>query len=61
MATRSINKNLERVSSLFKFAISKPKYGLRYNPFSGRSLDESHTQQREPFTVDELTRLIWCS
>jgi integrase len=58
MATRTINKSLERISSLFKFAISKPKYGLHYNPFSGRSLDESHTQQREPFTVDELTRLF---
>jgi len=58
MATRTINKSLERVSSLFKFAISKPKYGLQYNPFSGRSLDESNAQQREPFTIDELTRLF---
>ena len=58
MATRTINKSLERISSLFKYAISKPKYDLHYNPFSGRSLDESHTQQREPFTVDELTRLF---
>lgn len=58
MAIRSINKHLERISSLFKFAISKPKYNLRYNPFSGRSLDESHTQQREPFTIDELCRIF---
>lgn len=58
MATRTINKSLERISSLFKFAISKPKYGLQYNPFSGRSLDESDAQQREPFTVDELTRIF---
>ncbi|MGZ3182930.1 MAG: site-specific integrase [Telluria sp.] len=58
MATRSINKNLERVSSLFKFAMSKPKYGLRYNPFQGRSLDESNSKQREPFTVDELRQLF---
>ena len=58
MATRTINKSLERISSLFKFAISKPKYDLRYNPFSGRSLDESNAQQREPFTVDELKRLF---
>lgn len=58
MAIRSVNKNLERISSLFKFAMSKPKYALHYNPFSGRSLDESHTQQRAPFTVDELTRLF---
>ena len=26
MATRTVNKSLERISSLFKFAISKPKY-----------------------------------
>lgn len=58
MATRTINKSLERISSLFKFAISKPKYDLHYNAFSGRSLDESDTQQREPFTVDELIRLF---
>jgi integrase len=58
MATRTINKSLERISSLFKFAISKPKYDLHYNPFSGRSLDESNTQQREPFTIDELTRIF---
>jgi integrase len=58
MATRTINKSLERISSLFKFATSKPKYDLRYNPFSGRSLDESDAQQREPFTDDELIRLF---
>jgi integrase len=58
MATRTINKSLERISSLFKFATLKPKYGLRYNPFSGRSLDESDAQEREPFTVAELMRLF---
>jgi integrase len=58
MAIRTINKNLERISSLFKFATSKPKYDLRYNPFSGRSLDESSGQQREPFTVEELIMLF---
>lgn len=58
MATRSINKSLERISSLFKFATLKPKYDLRYNPFSGRSLDESNARQREPFTADELIRLF---
>jgi len=58
MATRTINKSLERISSLFKFATSKRKYDLRYNPFSGRSLDDSGAQQREPFTVDELARLF---
>jgi integrase len=58
MAARTINKSLERISSLFKFATLKPKYDLRYNPFSGRSLDESDGQQREPFTNDELARLF---
>jgi integrase len=57
MATRTINKYLERISSLFKFATSKPKYDLHYNPFSGRSL-EGDSQRREPFTVDELIRLF---
>ena len=58
MATRTINKSLERISSLFKYAVSKPKYDLRYNPFSGRSLDESDGQKREPFTNEELARLF---
>jgi hypothetical protein len=49
MATRTINKNLERISSLFKFATLKPQYDLHYNPFSGRSLDDNDGQQREPF------------
>jgi integrase len=53
MATRTINKNLERISSIFKYAISKPKYNLRYNPFSGRSLD-GDSQRREPFNAHEL-------
>jgi integrase len=58
MATRTINKNLERMSSLLKFAISKPKYALRHNPFSGHSLDDSSVRQREPFTIDELFSLF---
>jgi hypothetical protein len=37
MATRTINKSHERISSLFKFATLKPKYDLLYNPFGGRS------------------------
>lgn len=43
---------------MFKFAVSKPKYELRYNPFSGQSLDESDGQHREPFTIEELVRLF---
>jgi hypothetical protein len=58
MATRTINKNLERISSLFKFTTSKPQYDSRYNPFSGRSLDDSEGQQRAPFTVEELMRIF---
>lgn len=58
ISTRSINKNLERISSLFKFATSKRKYDLQYNPFGGLSLDDSKAKKREPFTVDELIRLF---
>lgn len=58
ISTRSINKNLERISSLFKFATSKRKYDLKYNPFNGLSLDDSKAKKREPFTVDELVRLF---
>jgi len=37
LTTTTINKNIERISSLFKFAIAKPKYDLRYNPFGGQA------------------------
>lgn len=43
---------------MFKFAILKPKDALHYDAFSSRRFDESHTQQREPFTIDELIRLF---
>jgi len=58
ISARTFNKYVERISSLFKFAMSKPKYDLRYNPFSGRSLDDSRAKKREPFTVDELLKLF---
>lgn len=46
MAMRTINKSLERINSLFKFAISKPKYDLRYNPFSGQPGRKRRTAAR---------------
>lgn len=58
ISTRTINKNVERISSLFKWAITKPKYALQYNPFSDRSLPDSKAKKREPFTTDELVRLF---
>lgn len=58
ISARTFNKYVERISSLFKFAMSKPKYDLRYNPFSGRSLDDSRAKKREPFTVEELIKLF---
>jgi integrase len=58
MAVRTINKNIERVSSLFKWATTKPKYNIRYNPFSNRSLNDDKAAQRQPFTNDELAALF---
>lgn len=58
ISTRTINKNIERVSSLFKFATKKSKYALQYNPFEGRSLDDSKAKKRQPFTTDELVLLF---
>jgi integrase len=58
MAIRTINKNLERVSSLFKWALGKSKYNITRNPASGMSLDESGTAKRLPFTVSELSALF---
>ncbi|WP_198118381.1 site-specific integrase [Massilia rhizosphaerae] len=58
ISTETFNRYVERISGLFKFAISKRKYALRYNPFSGRGLDDSKTKKREPFTVEELTKIF---
>jgi integrase len=58
MGVRTINKNIERISSLFKWALNKPKYGVTHNPFSGASLDESGTRDRQPFTTAELIALF---
>lgn len=58
ISIRTFNKYLERISSLFKFATKKPKYALQYNPFEGRSLDESKAKKREPFTTEELVLIF---
>lgn len=58
IAGRTFNKNVERISSLFKWAISEPEYRIQYNPFSNRSLDDSKGAKREPFTNDELVALF---
>lgn len=58
MSVRSVNKNIERISSLFKWAVSRGKYGITHNPFSGRSLDESKSGKRQPFSMDELIQLF---
>jgi integrase len=58
MAARTINKNVERVSSLFKWAMGKTKYGVTRNPAAGMSLDESGAAKRQPFTNSELAALF---
>lgn len=58
MAVRTVNKNIERVSSLFKWAIGKKRYAITYNPATGMSLDESGTKKRLPFTNPELIALF---
>lgn len=58
MAARTINKNVERVSSLFKWAMGKKKYGVTRNPAAGMSVDESGAAKRQPFTNSELAALL---
>jgi integrase len=58
MAARSVNKNVERVSSIFKWALSKTKYGITRNPAVGMSISESSAPKRQPFTVAELVTLF---
>lgn len=58
MAVRSVNKRIERVSSLFKWAMQRPDWGLTHNPFEGLSLPEKNVIKRRAFTVDELTKLL---
>lgn len=58
MSVRSVNKNIERISSLFKWACNRGKYRITHNPFMGRSLDASRSAKRMPFTTDELVKLF---
>jgi integrase len=58
MAARSVNKNVERVSSIFKWALSKTKYGITRNPAAGMSVSESSAPKRQPFTEAELITLF---
>ena len=58
MAVRTINKNLERMSSLFKWMRGKKKYNISYNPIEGMSLDEGDAAKRVPFTEAELSILF---
>lgn len=58
MAPRSINKNIERVSSLFKWTLGKKKYGVLVNPATGMGVSEDDAPKRQPFTDIELARLF---
>jgi len=58
MAARSVNKNVERVSSVFKWALGKSKYGLTRNPAVGMSVNEADATKRQPFSAQELVSLF---
>ncbi len=58
ISARTFNKNVERVSSLFKWAKNNPRYGLTHNPAAGLSIDESGGDKRMPFTMADLTALF---
>jgi integrase len=60
MNTRTFNKNVERFSSLLKWAMSGPKkYGLDRNPAVGLARDErKDAVRRLPFTPEELKALF---
>jgi integrase len=58
MAARSVNKNIERISSVFKWALSKAKYGVTRNAAAGMSVSESSASKRQPFSALELITLF---
>jgi len=58
MSTRNINKNIERLSSVLKWTLSKKKYGVTHNPFSSMTIEETDAKERMPFTKDELLKLF---
>jgi len=58
IAVRTINKNIERISGLFKWASRKRKYGVSYNPAANLSLDEDGLPKRLPFTATDLASLF---
>lgn len=58
MSDRTLNKNIERVSSLFKWATTKKKYGITHNPAANMGIKESGTEKRKPFDAQELAALF---
>jgi integrase len=58
ITARTVNKNIERISSLFKWATGKKKYDIKHNPAAGMTLDESGAKKRQPFTTDDLVALF---
>jgi integrase len=58
ISVRTFNKNVERVSSLIKWAIGKPKYRLTHNPAAGLSMADDKSAKRMPFTDSELIALF---
>lgn len=58
MSDRTLNKNIERVSSLFKWATTKKKYGITHNPAANMGIKESGAEKRKPFAAQELAALF---
>jgi integrase len=58
MSISTVNKQIERVSSLFKWAMGKPKYSVTHNPFIGSAIAVKVNNERLPFTEGELVQLF---
>ncbi|CAG2140339.1 Tyrosine recombinase XerC [Cupriavidus yeoncheonensis] len=57
-APATINRVIERVSTLFKWCIPQEKYGITRNPAEALTIKDEQTIQRRPHTTQELVALF---
>lgn len=58
LASRSVNKHIERMSTLLKWALTVGDYGLAKNPIQGLGVPDVAVKNRRAYTSDELAQLF---
>jgi integrase len=57
-ASRSVNKHIDRMSTLFKWALTAGDYGLAKNPIQGLGVPDVPVKNRRAYGSEDLARLF---